>query len=33
MKGWADMEQAKEAIGLMLMGLYIAHLLAEVFTG
>lgn len=33
MKGGADMEQAKEAIGLALMGLYIAHLLAEVFTG
>lgn len=33
MKGGADMEQAKEAIGRMLIGLYIAHLLAEVFTG
>lgn len=33
MKGGADMEQAKEAIGLMIIGLYIAHLLAEVFTG
>jgi len=27
------MEQAKEVIGLTLMGLYIAHLLAEMFTG
>ena len=33
MKGGADMEQEKEAIGLMTIGLYIAHLLAEVFTG
>lgn len=33
MKGGADMEQAKEAIGLTFMGLHIAHLLAEAFTG
>lgn len=29
MKGGEDMEQIKEAVGLM----YVAHLLAEVFTG
>lgn len=33
MKGGEDMEQIKEAVGLTLMRLYVAHLLAEVFTG